>query len=150
MTLILPISSSLGSTEHFKEWSNRPVLTLGRTRRLGLIALLPTLGTLVISWGFATALLAWLFSRRVIDLSPPKDEVHFFRGALVAMEGSAAAGASGSTLYGLAISSVGVSNLCCRAKNTYLNFTTEQFHLTYCSFPNGTCRLSCCIGMDTQ
>ncbi|KAJ7460733.1 hypothetical protein FB451DRAFT_1563193 [Mycena latifolia] len=72
---------------------------------------IPGLFAIVVSWVLATALLAWLFSTRI--LNHPASEDAFFKGALVAVEKVAATkhDVDGSvlpqsSLYGLTISSL--------------------------------------------
>ncbi|KAJ6581092.1 hypothetical protein B0H19DRAFT_492668 [Mycena capillaripes] len=91
------------------ETNKRP--PAGPSRRIGSLAIVPGLVTVIISWGLATALLAWLFSRRITEHPPNED--HFFQGALVAVERGVApvhdvdgTVVAQSKLYGLTISSL--------------------------------------------
>jgi hypothetical protein len=90
-----------------------PLPAEGPSRRIGIVAVLPGLAAIVVSWVLATAVLAWLFSKRITE--HPSSEDQFFHGALVAVEGGAAPkhNADGSVipeskLYGLTISSLAV------------------------------------------
>ncbi|KAJ7173638.1 hypothetical protein C8R46DRAFT_118989 [Mycena filopes] len=83
----------------------------GPSRRIGFLAILPGLLVVVVSWGLATALLAWLLKKRITDHASNEDR--FFHGALVALERVAApiknvdgTVAAQSKLYGLTISSL--------------------------------------------
>ncbi|KAJ7777355.1 hypothetical protein B0H16DRAFT_1712365 [Mycena metata] len=83
----------------------------GPSRRIGFLAVVPGLLTVVVSWGLATALLSWLFKTRITDHASNEDL--FFQGALVAIERATApihnvdgTVEAQSKLYGLTISSL--------------------------------------------
>ncbi|KAJ7156856.1 hypothetical protein C8R43DRAFT_1125433 [Mycena crocata] len=97
------------STSTFEK-SSAP-LEPGPSRRMGFLAILPGLLAVIVSWALATAMLAWLYSRRITD--HPSSEDKFFRNALVAIEKAAAPKNNDdgsvmpeSSLYGLTISSL--------------------------------------------
>ncbi|KAF7356969.1 hypothetical protein MVEN_01033200 [Mycena venus] len=83
----------------------------GPSRRIGFLAIVPGLVTVITSWGLATALLGWLFSTRITEHASNEDR--FFQGALVAVERGVApihnvdgSVVAQSKLYGLTISSL--------------------------------------------
>ncbi|KAJ7708753.1 hypothetical protein B0H17DRAFT_1030767 [Mycena rosella] len=99
------------STSSFEKQARQAHNSPGPSRRIGCFAVLPGLLTVVVSWVLATAILVWLYSRRITD--HPSTEDPFFNGALVAVEKVAAPkhDADGSvlaqsSLYGLTISSL--------------------------------------------
>ncbi|KAJ6466831.1 hypothetical protein C8R45DRAFT_478958 [Mycena sanguinolenta] len=83
-----------------------PAIQFGRPRRLRIWIALPLLLSVVATAGIASSLIGWLISRRILSPSL-EDENAAFRGALVADEGRHAH-SDGTTLYGLAISTVAV------------------------------------------
>lgn len=99
--------------------SGRDKLDLSQKQRTALILLPPTLFVLTISWGFATIIIAWLWSRQIVTDDIPENEIGFFRGALVVREVLRAPTVRldgsivpTSKFYGLAIASIAVSTRC--------------------------------------